>query len=576
MPLGKVLADAHHLLDEVAKDGRGRDAIACRVWKPGGLTVEWAMPWECALDGEQVVLEKLANAFRVQGSGKDEEEGNFASKFFYRIRDRFDLLNPGKDKSGNILQSILDDKQAVSLLAMEYLNSGAATVKTMDEARKIVEPLLDQCRPVIRDKEKPKTQWKRDTRLYADGAPAGALSRQQGDRTMSTTHTLRFSALDTWFFRESRPFNAIGGSELASIFPPSPRTLMGAVRGAIGDALNADWRDFHQKKWKYQLADGKCLSELIGYGDDIGPLTLAGPWLVHSDERLYPVPLCLLERSEGGRKKCIRLCIGPATHTPLGKVRLPELPPATLGPRRWSGCGLVGRVWPASWPAIYPRTMNCAAPPNFSPKNPDWASPVTIANVLLVMGCSIRPDTCVQKGGLMIEAEIQHLPADVNLADRLIRLGGEGRLAHLELRQGGGVLPPVPKANTDTRGLILVLLTPARLGEGREGWLPPGFVAAEENGARVWKGRIADVVLTLHAAVIGKTLREGGWNLAEHKPRDVVSLVPAGSCYYVTVEDDITDAIKKLHGAHISDEKKHEREFGRGQIACGLWNKDEY
>ncbi|MEK7232195.1 MAG: type III-B CRISPR module-associated protein Cmr3 [Elusimicrobiota bacterium] len=393
---------------------------------------------------------------------------------------------------------------------------------------------------------------------------------------MSTTHTLRFSALDTWFFRESRPFNAIGGSELASIFPPSPRTLMGAVRGAIGDALNADWRDFHQKKWKYQLADGKCLSELIGYGDDIGPLTLAGPWLVHSDERLYPVPLCLLERSEGGRKKCIRLCIGPATHTPLGKVRLPELPPGNAGAktleRVWvSGTGLA-RVLAGD----IPKDNELRRAAELFTEEPrlgiarDNSKRVT-GDGMLYQTRHLRP-----KGGLMIEAEIQHLPADVNLADRLIRLGGEGRLAHLELRQGGGVLPPVPKANTDTRGLILVLLTPARLGEGREGWLPPGFVAAEENGARVWKGRIADVVLTLHAAVIGKTLREGGWNLAEHKPRDVVSLVPAGSCYYVTVEDDITDAIKKLHGAHISDEKKHEREFGRGQIACGLWNKDEY
>ncbi|MBK6900380.1 MAG: type III-B CRISPR-associated protein Cas10/Cmr2 [bacterium] len=48
MPLGKVLQDAHDLLTSIAKQGRGRDSVACRVWKPGGLTLEWAMPWECA------------------------------------------------------------------------------------------------------------------------------------------------------------------------------------------------------------------------------------------------------------------------------------------------------------------------------------------------------------------------------------------------------------------------------------------------------------------------------------------------------------------------------------------------
>jgi len=52
----------------------------------------------------------------------------------------------------------------------------------------------------------------------------------------------------------------------------------------------------------------------------------------------------------------------------------------------------------------------------------------------------------------------------------------------------------------------------------------------------VWQGRIAEISLTLRAAVIGKALREGGWDLAQQKPRDVVSLVPAGSCYYFTVE----------------------------------------
>jgi CRISPR-associated protein Cmr2 len=36
MPLTRVLGDAHSLLDDIAKDHTGRDAIACRVWKPGG------------------------------------------------------------------------------------------------------------------------------------------------------------------------------------------------------------------------------------------------------------------------------------------------------------------------------------------------------------------------------------------------------------------------------------------------------------------------------------------------------------------------------------------------------------
>lgn len=180
MPLGKVLRDVHDLLDDVAKNGRGRDAVACRVWKPGGMTVEWAQPWEIALKDCSVVIELLAADFQ-KNQNVEGAQGRFASKFFYRIRERFDLLNPGKDSSGNRLPPILDDDQAVSLMAMEYLNSGASTVKTMDEARKIVQPLLEQCRSRIRKREGEKvTLEPPQPMLEADGALLVRFLAQKG------------------------------------------------------------------------------------------------------------------------------------------------------------------------------------------------------------------------------------------------------------------------------------------------------------------------------------------------------------------------------------------------------------
>jgi CRISPR-associated protein Cmr3 len=51
----------------------------------------------------------------------------------------------------------------------------------------------------------------------------------------------RFSALDTLFFKESRPIESVGGSQLSSVFPPPARTLIGAIRTAIGEANSVDW-----------------------------------------------------------------------------------------------------------------------------------------------------------------------------------------------------------------------------------------------------------------------------------------------------------------------------------------------
>ena len=165
-PLGKVLSDSHKLLDHIAKDQHGRDSIACRVWKPGGLQMEWGMPWDKALDGDnRVTLDVIADQFRAGKDDKNDEREQFASKFFYRIRERFELLTPppSDDKSDKQPpipeESVTFDvkgkglENAVSLMAMEYLNSGIAKangINTMPEAKEKVRPLLEQCRHVVR------------------------------------------------------------------------------------------------------------------------------------------------------------------------------------------------------------------------------------------------------------------------------------------------------------------------------------------------------------------------------------------------------------------------------------------
>lgn len=178
MPLGKVLRDAHDLLDDVAKEGRGRDAVACRVWKPGGMTVEWAQPWEIALKDSSVVIELLAKEFQKNQKVEESEgePGRFAGKFFYRIGERFDLLNPNKKGE----EAVLSTTQATDLMAMEYLNSGASTVSTMEEARKIVAPLLDQCSPTIRKRQGKEVMFEPQSMLEVDGALLVRFLSQKG------------------------------------------------------------------------------------------------------------------------------------------------------------------------------------------------------------------------------------------------------------------------------------------------------------------------------------------------------------------------------------------------------------
>ncbi|MBT8419268.1 MAG: type III-B CRISPR-associated protein Cas10/Cmr2, partial [Gammaproteobacteria bacterium] len=191
MPLGKVLSDAHQLLDGVAKEGRGRDAIACRVWKPGGKAVEWAMPWAKAIseDGNSIVIQDLAKEIAQD----DEKIGGIANGFFHRIRERLELLNPPEnnrvvchiasidrapsdkaqsdkegwlgsseaspqcfhgnvhDTPGKDADSILNEDQALTLMAAEYqASSRSEKGMPMEKAKARIGPLLAQCRPQFR------------------------------------------------------------------------------------------------------------------------------------------------------------------------------------------------------------------------------------------------------------------------------------------------------------------------------------------------------------------------------------------------------------------------------------------
>lgn len=179
MPLGKVLGDAHGLLDDVAKDGAGRDALAVRVWKPGGMVLEWAQPWQVALAGQDSVIEKIVADFSGNNPAADVQ---FSSKFFYRIRERFDFLNPDRKPDGSYEKAVLGEEEAIALLAVDYVNSGENRKDfTLEHARTHIEPLLKQCRPVTRDlAEKDPAKWQKHDCLKADGAMLVRFLAQKG------------------------------------------------------------------------------------------------------------------------------------------------------------------------------------------------------------------------------------------------------------------------------------------------------------------------------------------------------------------------------------------------------------
>lgn len=137
LPLTMILKDAHKLLDDVAKDRTGRDALACRVWKPGGVQQTWAMPWDRAVKGDVVVLDELAKKL-----GEDEAgEPGYAGKLLFNIRKTLEMIQGASQITNEAVQK---------MLVADYVSSGLldgikGRAAKEAKAKELIEPLLTQC-----------------------------------------------------------------------------------------------------------------------------------------------------------------------------------------------------------------------------------------------------------------------------------------------------------------------------------------------------------------------------------------------------------------------------------------------
>lgn len=385
--------------------------------------------------------------------------------------------------------------------------------------------------------------------------------------------TLIFSAVDTLFFKESRPMETPGSSELGSLFPPPARTIMGAIRTYIGENQDEgiDWRAF--------ASDEKHpLRSQIGYGDDFGQLHLNGIWIHHNGERLYPAPLNLLAKTEPNQPK--QLCylhVGKPEDCDLGKqVCLPAIPKNQPGfkplKHYWLSKQGLEKVLSGQLPTDRNNDKNADLIHIDELMQEEHRLGIardnqhrTVRNTMLYQTRHIRPKATTTLAVELSGAMVTH--------DGLLRLGGEARLATLKTNQTTPALPkPKNIDKNKLRGIILYLLTPMKLPSGSA--FLPDFKRCSDESIACWQGRLGtqSIALKLISCAIGKAHREGGWDMAENKPKTVNNLIPAGSVFYCEVDQahTISTAIDALHNQQIGEEQA----LGRGHIAVGLWHQD--
>jgi len=385
--------------------------------------------------------------------------------------------------------------------------------------------------------------------------------------------TMSFSAVDSWFFRETRPMDASGESQ--SIFPPGIRTISGAIRTWIGEQQQVDWKDFKKDK-------NNPLRSIIGSNKegDLGALIFKGIWICKQGKRLYPAPLHLMKNDQ----KLYELKLSEkGTHCDLGKnIRLPE-----LSNEEARGSKPLENTWidETGYQAILNGESSKIDKGNFFTADSLFSKETrtgiarnnalrTVKEGMLYQTQHIRPNA-----DITLEVDVSGLPDSISSKQALVRLGGESRAASLVVNEKAITLAKIKTDNineTNSQGIIIYLLSPLQMDYvNNKDQLLPNFsfneVKNDTSGkASYWQGNIAGIDLKLHGAIVGKSIRDGGWDMAKHQPRDDRSLIPAGSLYYCEVSNNnIGDAINTLHGKQLGELQQ----YGYGQIAVGIWKK---
>ncbi len=187
-PLRQVLREAHHLLDDIAKDDTGRDALAIGIMQGSGLNAVWSAPWK-VIRGEKEDAFGEFSVFikKFKDNSSDQETTQFNASFLYTLRDRFSrLLNKPLGASGSYGEVSIDTDLLVAIAHAEYRRRMSKTKRKEsppEQTLKLIKPLITLSRKWFRDADRePGKEIQSDSNTFSfDGWRVARFLKQVED-----------------------------------------------------------------------------------------------------------------------------------------------------------------------------------------------------------------------------------------------------------------------------------------------------------------------------------------------------------------------------------------------------------
>lgn len=367
----------------------------------------------------------------------------------------------------------------------------------------------------------------------------------------------KLTPVDTWFFRDGRPYNQGDSyqSDIKSLFPPFATTAVGAIRASFARSLRLGWNG--KGDWPYEI------KQKLGDGPKLDPLKFRGPYLVRehngTSEVLYPVPLHLLGKSsETDKDRWEQLTIlrpGKGIDCDIGEqVRLPYSKNAE-GLKSLYGSYLtstdlakvlidvdLGNIHPIRRKDLWEFEFSIGIERKSETRSVVEGALYSISKVRL-------------KPGVSLAVEIDGLDDDVEL-ESTFPFGGEGRLAQAERINEIREVPKLPALDSCADGKIRFTVTHLTPAHFNRIWPGPGGELPGLVGSRVV------------SACMERPLWIGGWDTVNKRPLPLKPYLPGGSTWFCEADGSLADKMINGRGQRIGEYC----EFGFGEIAVGLWN----
>ncbi|MDP5134272.1 MAG: type III-B CRISPR-associated protein Cas10/Cmr2 [Paraglaciecola sp.] len=138
-PLMKIVAEAHQLLDDIAKEKSGRDSLAIRINKPGGVHAQWSMPWQSIYPKGALPQSVLDNALLIF----QQKSAYITNKLLFKLIESLTAFTEGS----------LDNATLMRLAAAEYFHSGEQLhldKKQLQQDMQHIEQLMLPCQIIQR------------------------------------------------------------------------------------------------------------------------------------------------------------------------------------------------------------------------------------------------------------------------------------------------------------------------------------------------------------------------------------------------------------------------------------------